>query len=64
MCGAEKVVTVDLYRRLDFGILEKSLVWMAENKDEICGYYDGVAECSGFDKMMDLIDTVKERYNV
>jgi hypothetical protein len=43
LCGAEKVVTVDLHRRLDFGILKKSLVWMAKNRDEICGYYDGVA---------------------
>ena len=43
LCGAEKVVTVDLHRRLDFGILKKSLVWMAENRDDVCGYYDGVA---------------------
>lgn len=43
LCGAEKIVTVDLHRRLDFGILKRSLVWMAENRDEICGYYDEVA---------------------
>ena len=43
LCGAEKVITVDLHRRLDFGILKKSLVWMAENRDEICGYYEAVA---------------------
>jgi len=28
LCGAEKVVTVDLHKRLDLGILEKSLVWI------------------------------------
>lgn len=39
----EKIVTVDLHRRLDFGILKKSLMWMAENRDKLCGYYDGVA---------------------
>ena len=28
-------MTFDLHRRLDLGILKKSLVWMTENKDEI-----------------------------
>ncbi len=60
LCGAEKIVTVDLHRRLDFGILEKSLVWMAENRDEICGYYDGIAERAAFDERMDLIKSLKE----
>jgi SAM-dependent methyltransferase len=64
LCGAEKVVTVDLHRRLDFGILKKSLVWMAENRDEICGYYEGVAnpqiaQITQIDKRMDLIDSLK-----
>ena len=40
LCGAEHVITVDLHRRLDLGILKKSLVWMVENRDEVCGYYD------------------------
>ena len=35
LCGAEKIVTVDLHRRLDFGILKKSLVWMAANRDAL-----------------------------
>jgi len=43
LCGAEKIVTIDLHRRLDFGILKKSLEWMSENREEVCGYYDGVA---------------------
>jgi len=44
LCGSEKVVTVDLHRRLDLGILKKSLTWMAENRDEIYGYYDRITE--------------------
>jgi SAM-dependent methyltransferase len=65
LCGAEQVVTVDLNRRLDLGILEKSLVWMAENRDEICGYYDGVAnpqitQITQIIERMDLIDSLKE----
>jgi len=60
LCSAEKIVTVDLHRRLDFGILKKSLVWMAANRDEICGYYDGVAERAALDERMDLIDSLKE----
>jgi SAM-dependent methyltransferase len=60
LCGAEKVITVDLNRRLDWGILKKSLVWMAENRDEIYGYYDGVVKKTIFDERMDLIDSLKE----
>jgi len=60
LCGAEKVVTVDLHRRLDFGILKKSLVWIAENRDEICGYYDGVVEKAVFDERMNLIERLKQ----
>jgi len=60
LCGAKEVVTVDLHRRLDIGILEKSLEWMAENRDEICGYYAGVAERAVFDERMNLIERLKE----
>jgi hypothetical protein len=60
LCGAEKVVTVDLHKRLDFGILKKSLVWIVENRDEVCGYYDGVTERTIFNERMDLIDSLKE----
>ena len=60
LCGADEVITVDLHRRLDLGILKKSLMWMAENRDEILGYYDGVAERTIFYKRMDLIDSLKE----
>ena len=65
LCGAEQVITVDLNRRLDFGILKKSLVWIAENRDEICGYYDGVAnpqitQITQIIERMDLINRLKE----
>ena len=64
LCGAEKIVTVDLHRRLDFGILKESLGWMAENRNDLWGHYNRVAERTIFDERMDLIDTVKERYNL
>ncbi len=60
LCGAGQVVTVDLPRRLDIGILEKSLVWLAENRDEVFGYYDGVAKRTVFDERMDLTDSLKK----
>ena len=65
LCGAEKIVTVDLHRRLDFGILKKSLGWMAENRDEVCRYYDAVAnpqitQIPQIIERMDLIDSLKE----
>jgi SAM-dependent methyltransferase len=60
LCGAEEIVTVDLHKRLDLGILKKSLGWMAENRDEVCGYYDGIAKRAVFNERMDLIDSLKE----
>ena len=62
LCGAEKVITVDLHRRLDFGILKKSLEWMSKNRDEIRGYYDGVAnpQITQIIERLDLIDSLKE----
>ena len=60
LCGVKKVVTIDLHKRLDLKILGKSLNWMYENRDEIYGYYDGIAERAIFDERMDLIDSLKE----
>ena len=59
LCGAKEVVTVDLHRSLDIGILEKSLVLMAENRDELTEYYDGVVEKAAFDERMNLIERLK-----
>ena len=33
---------------------------MAKNRDEICGYYEGVAEKAVFDERMNLIERLKE----
>jgi SAM-dependent methyltransferase len=59
LCGAKEIVTIDLNRRLDFGILKKSLLWMSENRNDIWRYYDGVAEKAVFDERMDLIGRLK-----
>jgi hypothetical protein len=59
LSGAEQIVTVDLHRRLEPVILEKSLVWMAENKNTIIEYYDGVAEKLAFYKRMNLNERLK-----
>ncbi len=61
LCGAEKIVTVDLHRRLDFDILKKSLAWMAENRTEIFGYYESVVERSIFNERMDLIEKLAQK---
>lgn len=60
LCGAGKVVTVDLHKRMDFGILRKSLVWMSKNVDVIYGHYNGVVEKAVFDGRMELIHRMKE----
>ena len=61
LCGAEKVITVDLNKRLDFGIMRKSLAWMVENRDEIFRYYVGVVEKKNFDERMAMIEKLKHK---
>lgn len=36
-------------------------MWMAENRDEICGYYDAVAEKKVFIELMNLIEKLRYR---
>ena len=59
LCGAKEIITIDLNRRLDFEILKKSLVWIYENRNDMWGYYDGIADKALFDERMDLIGRLK-----
>jgi len=59
LCGADKIVTVDLHQRLDYEILRESLEWIDENRNDIWGYYDGVVEKSVFDERIELIGKLK-----
>lgn len=43
------------------GILEKSLAWMAEKRNNLYEYYDKVVERTVFDKQIDLIDRLKHK---
>ena len=62
LCEAGEVITVGVYRRLNFGILEKSLMWMAENRNEICGYYDWIAERTVFDPQISQITQISNHF--
>lgn len=61
LTGAKKVITVDIHRRLDFGILKKSLVWMAKNRDTLASHYAGVTEKAHFDERFYLIDRLADK---
>jgi len=39
LCGAKKVLTFDLNRRLEFDLLSRSLQWLSENRDEVLQLY-------------------------
>jgi SAM-dependent methyltransferase len=39
LCGARSVVTVDLHRRIEWGLTRKSLEWMAAHRDGVFGIY-------------------------
>ncbi len=60
LSGAEKVITVDLNRRLDFEILKQSLYWMSENKDQISNLYNDIVRKSEIAERMLMLERLKD----
>lgn len=60
LAGAGDIITVDLHKRMEIGILRKSLECMAENREKLWSYYDRITEKAVFDKRMDLINSLKD----
>lgn len=60
LAGAGNIITVDLHKRMEIGILRKSLEWMAENREKLWSYYDGITEKAAFEERMDLIERLWE----
>lgn len=57
LCGADSVVTVDLHRRMEWGLTRESLEWMAGHRDEVYGALSNAVDEKVFDERFSaLID--------
>lgn len=62
LLGAQSVITLDLHKRLDLGLLKKMLSWMAENRGMICNMYADVApSIVELERRLDIIDRYRLR---
>ena len=57
--GAKQVITVDLYRRLDFDILQKSLHWMVENRKQLESIYKEVVDLTTLNERLNLLQRLQ-----
>ena len=55
LCGAESVTTVDLHRRIEWGLTRESLAWIAAHRHEVFGIYRGVVDEGLFDKRFAIL---------
>jgi SAM-dependent methyltransferase len=57
LCGAQSTITVDLHRRIDWGLTRESLEWIANHKKEVFGNYKGVLEKDLFEQRFELLQS-------
>jgi len=55
LCGAERIFTFDLNRRLDFGVLSGALKWLTDNRDEVTELYRNIADPDGLRKRLNVV---------
>jgi SAM-dependent methyltransferase len=59
LSGVDKVITVDLHKRLDFNLLQKSLVCIAKKRDKIQSFYAEIVNPKIFHERMNLLENFK-----
>lgn len=55
LSGACSVITVDLYRRLDWDLTQKTLSWIVEHRQELEPLYQKIVDLSVFRQRIDVI---------
>lgn len=55
LCGAGSIVTVDLHRRIEWGLTRQSLEWMAEHRDEVFLALSGVVNEKIFNERFSVL---------
>jgi len=59
LAGAERIITVDLNRRLDFDILRKSLGWMVDNREQLESIYQGFTDSNSLNERLNLLQKLQ-----
>jgi len=60
LSGAKSVITVDLHRRLDFGLMKKALFWIAEHSKKLKSIYRGVTNPDVLRERFDLLERLQD----
>ena len=55
LSGAKRVVTVDLYRRLDYNIMKNSLFYLVKNRNLLESLYSNITNSTMFNERLDLL---------
>jgi SAM-dependent methyltransferase len=55
LSGAKRVVTVDLYRRLDYNIMKNSLFYLAKNRHLLKSLYSNITNSTMLNERLDLL---------
>jgi len=55
LSGAKRVVTIDLYRRLDYSIMKNSLFYLAKNRNLIESLYSNKTNFTILNNGLDLL---------
>lgn len=64
LCGAQSIVTVDLHRRIDWGLTRQSLEWIANHKNEVFNNYKNVVENDLFEQRFELLQSCQHNPSV
>jgi SAM-dependent methyltransferase len=55
LSGAKRVVTIDLYRRLDYNIMKNSLFYLAKNRHLLKSLYSNITNSTMLNERLDLL---------
>ena len=61
LSGVDKVITVDLNRRLDFNLLKKTLLWMVLNRQYIESIYNKFTHSTVLNQRLNLLQKLQDK---
>ena len=56
LCGAQSVATIDLHRRIEWGLTHECLKWIAAHRQEVFGVYQDLVPKSLFDERFGVLE--------
>jgi hypothetical protein len=55
LCGAQKVITVDLNRRIEWGLTQQCLEWIVSHRNEVASKYHNIVAAELFDERFAIL---------